>query len=77
MVRLSADRASGCLMVHHGVVLCVFSGPLCMVAITSSNAWCFKCWCITQVMEASQVPLISELFTLPADPNASTGTALC
>jgi hypothetical protein len=25
-------------------------------------------------MEASQVPLISELFTLPADPNASTGT---
>jgi hypothetical protein len=40
MVRLSADRASGCLMVHHGVVLCVFSGPLCMVAITSSNAWC-------------------------------------
>lgn len=26
-----------------------------------------------EVMEASQVPLISELFTLPTDPNAATG----
>jgi hypothetical protein len=42
---------------------------------TLSNACgVLQCWCITQVMEASQVPLISELFTLPADPNAGTGT---
>jgi hypothetical protein len=40
MLRLSANTASGCLMVHHCVVWCVFSGPLCVVAITLCSAWC-------------------------------------
>jgi hypothetical protein len=44
---------------------------------TLSNACgVLQCWYVTQVMEASQVPLISELFTLPADPNAGTGMRL-
>jgi hypothetical protein len=57
--------------------VCQLSHSARLLFTLSKACGLLQCWWITQVMEASQVPLISELFTLPTDPNASTGMLFC